>query len=83
MNPCTISCNLHDYIEIACMYAYQVRLVLAGQQIIDGKALDVTSIEKKEYLVLDVQGQERLVDLTNIAKMQALTPHAKFTEVDF
>jgi Rho-binding antiterminator len=54
MNQYTINCELHDYLEIACLYGYRVKLTLKDQQIIEGKALDVlTTAEKREYLMID------------------------------
>ena len=47
MSQCTINCELHDFLEIACLYGYRVKLTLKDQQIIEGKALDIiTSSEK-------------------------------------
>jgi Rho-binding antiterminator len=83
MTHCTISCELHDYLEIACLYAYQVRLILKDQQIIEGKALDtMTTAEKREYLVID-NGKKQPIELRQIKKLQVLTANAKFSEVVF
>ncbi|MBW6454211.1 MAG: Rho-binding antiterminator, partial [Methyloprofundus sp.] len=58
MSQCHITCALHDYIEIACMYGYQVKLRLKNGQIISGKALDIqTSVDKREYLIIDNEPQ--------------------------
>ncbi|MBL1262308.1 Rho-binding antiterminator [Candidatus Methylomicrobium oryzae] len=79
-----ISCDLHDYIEVACMHNYRVELVLKGGEVIEGKALDVlTSPEKREFLVIDNGGQKQQVELTELHKMIALTPNASFNEVEF
>ncbi|EIC28883.1 MULTISPECIES: Rho-binding antiterminator [Methylomicrobium] len=79
-----ISCDLHDYIEVACMHNYRVELVLKGGEVIEGKALDVlTSPEKREFLVIDNGGQKQQVELTQLHKMIALTPNASFNEVEF
>ena len=80
MNQQTISCDLHDYFEIACLYGYRVRLILKDGEIVEGKACDLISVEKREYLVLDNE-QAQQVDLTRIAKMQVLTIPAQFDEV--
>ncbi len=82
MNPCNISCELHDYIEIACLYGYQVKLTLKNKQSIEGKAVNIITVNKKEYLLID-NGKEQRMDLTHIAKMQVLTANAKFNEVNF
>jgi len=83
MNQCSISCELHDYLEIACIYGYRVKLTLKDHQIIEGKASDIqTTAEKREYLVID-NGQKQQIELNQIGKMQVLTPNAKFTQVIF
>ena len=83
MSQCTISCELHDYLEIACLYGYRVRLTLKNHHIVEGKALDVlTTVEKREYLIID-NGQEQQIESNQLSKMQVLTPNAKFKEVFF
>jgi Rho-binding antiterminator len=82
MSPCNISCDLHDYIEIACLYGYQVKLTLKDQQSIEGKAVDIITADKREYLLLD-NDQHQRIELTELAKMQVLTPNAQFTEMIF
>ncbi|MCK9609289.1 MAG: Rho-binding antiterminator [Methylomonas sp.] len=83
MSKCAIACDLHDYIEIACLYHYQVVLTLRDQQTIEGKAIDtLTSTEKREYLIID-NGQKQQIELNQLKKLQVLTPNAQFTEVIF
>lgn len=83
MNSCRISCELHDYIEIACMQGYRVRLTLKDGRIIEGKAVDVfTTPEKREFLLLD-NGQKQQVELNQLVRMTPLTPNASFKEVLF
>ncbi|ATG88370.1 Rho-binding antiterminator [Methylomonas koyamae] len=75
-----IACDLHDYLEIACMYGYRVRLTLKDGRIIEAKAVDTgTTADKREYLQLD---SER-VETHCLAKMEVLTPNAAFEEVRF
>ena len=84
MSQHTLSCELHDYLEIACLYGYRVRLMLKNNQSIEGKAVDTLSTaEKREYLVIDTgQGQQR-IELNQLVKMQVLTTNAKFKDVYF
>ncbi|MGY6276891.1 Rho-binding antiterminator [Methylomonas sp. MgM2] len=83
MNRCSISCELHDYIEIACLYGYRLRLILRNQDVLEGKALDTkTDAEKREYLVMDT-GQKQQIELNQIKRLQVLTPGAGFDEVIF
>ncbi|MBV6448034.1 Rho-binding antiterminator [Nitrosomonas sp.] len=83
MTQDAISCDLHDFVEVACMYGYRLRLTLKNNQIIEGKAIDiVNSPEKQECLVIDGDSRQQ-VELTRLAKMEVLTPNAKFSEVIF
>lgn len=83
MTQDAISCELHDFVEVACMYGYQIKLILKNNQVIEGKAIDiVNSPEKKECLVIDNDSKQQ-IELTQLARMQVLTPHAKFNEVVF
>lgn len=75
-----IACQLHDYLEIACMYGYRVKLTLKDGQIVAGKAVDtMTTTDKREYLVLDSEK----VETQRLAKLEVLTPGAKFMEILF
>ncbi|MBA2484072.1 MAG: Rho-binding antiterminator [Nitrosomonas sp.] len=83
MHNDAISCDLHDHIEVVCMYGYRIRLELKDQQIIEGTAVDIiTSPEKREYLLIK-NGQEQQIELTQLAKMAVLTPNAHFKEIIF
>jgi len=73
-----ISCQIHDYIEIACMYGYQVKLKLRNGQVIEGKAMNThISSDKREYLVIS----NETIELIQVTKMTILTPNAKFNEI--
>ena len=84
MSQCTINCELHDYLEIACLYGYRVKLTLKDQKIIEGKAFDVlTTAEKHEYLIIDSGQEQRQIESKQLSKMQVLTANALFKEVVF
>jgi Rho-binding antiterminator len=79
-----ISCELHDYIEVACMYGYQVKLFLQDQLFIEGKAKDIlTDAEKREFLLIETGSGSQQVELVLLEKIQILTPNAKFSEIVF
>lgn len=84
MKQCNrISCELHDYIEIACMHGYRVKLELRGGQTLEGKAIDViTTPDKQEFLVID-NGVKQHVELIQLARLTTKTPNASFTEIVF
>ena len=85
MHKEVISCELHDFIEVACMYGYRLKLTLKNDETIEGKAIDiVNSSQQRECLVIASEDHTRQqIDLTELAKMQVLTPNAKFQEVVF
>jgi len=77
-----ISCELHDFVEVACMYGYQLRLILRSGETVEGKAVDIVSENQQELLIIDNDARQQ-IDLMALAKMQVLTPNAKFSEVVF
>jgi Rho-binding antiterminator len=84
MSQYSISCERHDYLEIACMYGYRLILTLKDYQTIDGKAIDtITAAEKREYLVINDGREQWQIELNQLAKMRVLTPNANFKEVSF
>jgi Rho-binding antiterminator len=83
MTENAISCELHDFVEVVCMYGYRLKLFLKDGQVIEGKAIDIiNSAEKHECLVIDNDGKQQ-IELIRLAKMEVLTPNAKFREVIF
>lgn len=84
MNQSIIDCELHDYLEVACLYGYEVRLTLKNQQMIQGKAKNIiTTAEKREFLIVEnVQGSQQ-AELIQLQKLQVITPNAQFKEIIF
>lgn len=82
-----ISCELFDYIEIACMFGYHVRLTIRNGDTLVGKAL-TTQIDqdKHEQMIIqtDKTGEQRQsVDTGTIKSLDVLTPNARFRHIDF
>ncbi|AMK75355.1 MULTISPECIES: Rho-binding antiterminator [Methylomonas] len=82
MSECRIACDLHDYIEIACLYGYLLRLTLKDTRTVEGRALNIVTEEKREFLLLDNSEIEKIA-LDQLAKLQVITPNARFTDVIF
>lgn len=85
--PNPISCERYDYLEIACLYAYRVRLTLYSGEIVEGKAI-TTSVNslRKEVLVLDVGEQQQVkkeVETEKLKTLDVLTANARFKHMDF
>lgn len=79
-----ISCANHDYIEIACMYRFEIRLVLKNGQVEQGKAFQTTlNKNKEECLVLETQAANKLIVLEQVVSIEAVTENPHFGKVDF
>ncbi|MBR9829429.1 MAG: transcriptional regulator [Oceanospirillales bacterium] len=79
-----MSCEEHDYIEIACTFQYPVRLILTSGVIIEGRALDTQrNGARDECIKIEVAGVESLVLQNDIARMEALADNPHFQVVLF
>ena len=67
-----ISCDVHDHFEIACMRQSEVSLKLHNGQIITGRAKDLVTENKAEYVCLEITGQEQH-ERINLIDINALT----------
>ncbi|MCP5209311.1 MAG: transcriptional regulator [Hahellaceae bacterium] len=47
-----IACDIHDYFEIACMRSLAVGLLLHSGDSVEGRAKDLITKDRKEFLVL-------------------------------
>ena len=79
-----MSCEQHDYIEIACLYRYAVTLTLVSGDSICGIAIDtVRDQNRQECIKLLVDNTEKLVPLANLANMKAVAPNPHFNDIIF
>ncbi|MDP5293316.1 Rho-binding antiterminator [Oceanimonas sp. CHS3-5] len=79
-----MSCEQHDYIEIACLYRYAVTLTLVSGEQVSGMALNTTrNTDKEECLTLLIGNEVRLLPLASLARMTAVQPNPHFVQVDF
>lgn len=79
--PPLLDCNLHDYLEIACLFRYQVRLIMTDHSVVEGKAINTGSSEGEEYLELLVAGETLTLPVHQLASITALTQGARFGEI--
>lgn len=78
-----IACELHDYVEVACMFAYRLRLTLKDQDVFEGKAVDTwVDKDKREFLIIN-DGQRHLVELNKLSTLEVLSDDPRFTVVNF
>ena len=79
-----LSCDLHDYIEIACLYQYPVRITLKSGVVLEGKAADTVWNQGKQECVKIVVGDNSiLLPLDSISSMQAKVSNPHFDQVSF
>ncbi len=84
MTPARIDCTLHDYLEMACMFHYDVRVTLDDQSVVTGQAV-TTSTESDKSEVLRLAGIHGpiAIRMDAIAYLEVLTENARFRSVDF
>jgi len=93
-----LSCDLHDYIEIACLYSYALKLTLTltDSTVINAVAIDTKTSNPQEFIVVkDVKvesgkpewtdNEHSLVEipLKSLDKIEALSLNAKFGVIKF
>jgi Rho-binding antiterminator len=83
-HPKMIPCHQHDYVEIACMYRFAVRLLLRSGEALEGIAMDTQlNAGREECIKLKTGGREALVVLTDISRMEAVVANPHFDVVGF
>ena len=79
-----LPCHLHDFIEIACLYGFEIQLRLKNNDVVQGNALTTNiASNKTEYLMVLVSDQNVRVDLTDIKFMRAVTRNPHFDLIEF
>ncbi len=78
-----IPCDLHDHIEVSCMYRYELDVTLIDGTTIRGRAVTTRTAIGIELLELDVDARTHAVPMHNIAVIAVLTPHARFSTLTF
>lgn len=78
-----IDCDLHDYIEIMCMYALPVRICTLDKKIDAVGITTKTDSKKQEWLIYHSNKKIHEIRLDNILSIQTLCANAPFDQVDF
>jgi len=79
-----LSCALHDYVEIACLYQFEIKLELRNNKSVQGIAETTeTTGNKREWLIIVVNNQTQKYDLTEIISMEAITVNKHFDKIVF
>lgn len=79
-----ISCNHYDYIEIACMHHLSIELILKNGDAICGVATDTKrNANRDECIVVNLNSELKIIVLTTISVLKALTHNPYFDNVNF
>src|SRR5690606_36200971 len=84
-----LDCDLHDYLEIACLKRYRLNMVLTDGAEYLAKALTTkTGANKEEFLVVETSSEESgakrcEIRLDRIRRIAPVDSHADFGVVDF
>ncbi|WP_299569456.1 Rho-binding antiterminator [uncultured Shewanella sp.] len=84
-----LRCDLHDYLEIMCLYQYQVELTMLDNSVINGQFFDTGFTEisgkKKEIIkgAINDNGSPLFVEVAQIKSVKVLTPNPVFSDIDF
>lgn len=62
-----INCDDYDNLELACQHQLVLTLKLRGGEIVEGKASDLISRKRIEYLIVESDGIQRELRLDYIA----------------
>lgn len=77
-----ISCQQYDYVEIACMYRYPIKLTMKSGNIIEGIAVDTARNKNNEECIkIIMDGNEILLVLDDIAQLKVTQKNPYFNTV--
>lgn len=79
-----ITCQQHDYIEIACLYRYRIIVKLFNGDYITAQAIDTIYNQQKQHCIR-LKNDEGFIDvvLNNISQITAIDKNRHFDVVDF
>lgn len=77
-----IPCTHYDYLELACLRGYQLKIELIDSTQCQGKAITTqTKAEKTEWLIIQQQQTKQSLRLDHIVAITPLEPNAEFDRV--
>ncbi|MCY1284098.1 Modulator of Rho-dependent transcription termination (ROF) [compost metagenome] len=77
-----LNCDLHDYLEIACMHDYRLRVELVDGPAFEARAVTTLTRAKEEFFVLAANDGPRAIRLDRLLAITPLTPRASFGRVE-
>ncbi|MDF2180122.1 Rho-binding antiterminator [Aliiglaciecola sp. CAU 1673] len=78
-----LNCNMHDNLEVACLYGYELEVEMTNGALFCGRAVTTeTRPGPMEVLVLNVKGQHLVIAMTEIRIIRAITTNPYFSQLD-
>ena len=78
-----LNCDLHDYLEIACMRGYRLLVEPLEGPSFEARALDTrTTASKEEFLVLQTNAGRHEVRLDHLRAITPLDSNATFNRIE-
>ncbi|EGT0661636.1 transcriptional antiterminator [Citrobacter werkmanii] len=79
-----IDCDLHDYLEVACLYHYWLHIELTDGTSMSARALTTcTTRDKEEFLLVEYHDNQQKIRLDRLSAIATLTTGATFSVVNF
>lgn len=78
-----IDCHLHDHLEVACLYGYELDVSLRNGTTIAARAVTTKTKNGEEYLVTRLRTGEQDIPMGEIASVIVRTKNAAFSKLDF
>jgi Rho-binding antiterminator len=79
-----LQCDLHDYIEIVCLYHYPLQLTLSSGERLTGTAVTTCyNDDRQECLVIQQNEAEQQVLLEDIALLEVTVQNPHLKQVQF
>ncbi|MDX5371320.1 MAG: Rho-binding antiterminator [Pseudomonadaceae bacterium] len=77
-----LSCDLYDYLEIACMHQYRLRIELVDGSELQARALTTeTTADKEEFFLVESAAGVQRLRLDLLLAITPLNPGASFGRV--
>ena len=79
-----LKCDLHDYIEIVCLYHHPLKLTLRSGAVLTGRAITTRyDDQRQECLVIKQNDSEQQVVLEDIALLEVTVANPHLQQVRF
>ena len=79
-----LKCDLHDYIEMVCLYHYPLKLTLSDGTVLTGTALTTRyNQQRQECLIIKQNDSEQHLVLEDIARLEVTVQNPHLQHVRF